>query len=182
MKMLFDFLPIALFFVAYKIWGIFVATGVAIVTSLIQVCGYWLKFRKTETMQLITLAAVALLGGATIFFHNETFIKWKPSVIYWIFGAIFVFTQFFGKKTLIQRIMAHQMTLPENIWRNVNLSWGIFFTLMGFANMYIAFHFSTDTWVNFKLFGALGCMLVFIVLQSLYMAKYMSEDETPKSN
>lgn len=179
MKMLFDFLPIALFFLAYKLYGIYVATGVAIVTSLLQVGIYWLKFKRTETMQLITLGAITFLGGATLLLHDEMFIKWKPSVIYWLFGVFFIGSQFIGEKPLIQRVMADQLTLPNRVWRNINTSWAVFFIILGFVNIYVAYHFSTDAWVNFKLFGAMGATFAFILAQSIYISKYMQDEDQP---
>ena len=175
MKLFYDFLPIALFFITYKMYGIFIATGVAIAASIIQVGAYWLKFHRTETMQIITLISVLILGGITLFLHNALFIKWKPSIIYWAFGIVFISSQFFGKRNLIQRLMDNKVQLPQFAWNRLNISWAIFFIILGFVNLYVVYHFSTDTWVNFKLFGTLGLMVLFVILQSVYMSRYISE-------
>lgn len=175
MKIFYDFLPIVLFFVSYKIWGIYVATGVAILASILQVSGYWLKFRKTENMQLITLFVVVFLGGATLLLKDELFIKWKPTIIYWAFGLAFSISHFFGKRNLIQRLMDNKLHLPKPAWNRLNMAWSIFFIILGFINLYVLYNFSTDTWVNFKLFGTLILMIVFVLLQSIYMARHINE-------
>lgn len=172
MKLLFDFFPILLFFITFKFYGIYTATAVAMFASAFQVGLYWIKHRRFETMHLVTFGCVLLLGGATLLFHNDLFIKWKPTAIYWIFAVLFIATQFIGSKPLIQRLMEEKLTLPAPIWLRLNVSWAIFFALMGIANLYVAYHFSTDIWVDFKLFGSLGFTIIFVLLQALYMAKH----------
>ena len=130
-----------------------------------------------ESTLWLSLAIIVVFGGATIYFHNETFIKWKPTVLYWCFAAALLFSQIFLKKNLIRAMMEKQMSLPDGIWRRVNLSWVAFFLTMGLLNLYVAFNFSTDSWVNFKLFGSMGLMLVFIVVQSLMLSKYIKEPQ-----
>lgn len=174
MKLLFDFLPILLFFLAFKLFDIYIATSVGMVASLLQVAFYWLKHRRFESLHVITFVLVTVLGGATLFFHNATFIKWKPTAIYWAFAIAFLGSRFISKKPLIQSLMEKNLTLPQTVWRRLNLSWVIFFSLMGIINLYVVYHFSTNAWVNFKLFGALGLTIVFIVAQALYMTKYMN--------
>ena len=175
MKLLFDLFPVALFFVAYKFADIYVATGVAIVANLLQI--FWLRFtgKKVEPMMWVSLAIIAVFGGATLYLHDETFIKWKPTVLYWLFGATLLIAQFAVRKNLIKAMMDKQMTLPEIVWRKMLFSWAGFFTLMGVLNLYVAFNYSTDTWVNFKLFGGMGLMLVFVVLQALMLSKHMDD-------
>jgi intracellular septation protein len=141
--------------------------------SLLQVGIYWIQHKKFETLHLITLAIVMLLGSTTLLLHNELFIKWKPTAIYWIFAVVFLLSQCIGKKLLIQRLLDNQITLPIIIWKRLNLAWVIFFISMGALNLYILYHFSTNTWVNFKLFGALGMTIVFIILQAIYMSRYL---------
>jgi len=177
MKLLFDFFPILLFFIAFKLYGIYIATAVAIGACVIQVGSFWLKFRRFETMQLVTLGCVAVLGGATILLHDELFIKWKPSVLYWAFGVIFIGTHYLSKKTLLQRLMDHKVTLPLQVWYRLNFSWAVFFILLGFLNLYVVYNYSTDAWVNFKLFGTLGLTLAFVILQSLYMSRHVDQDQ-----
>lgn len=177
MKFLFDLLPVILFFVAFKFAGIYVATGIAIATTIVQVIWLWLRHRKVEPMQWVSLAIIVVFGGATMLLHDETFIKWKPTALYWLFGVTLFVAELVFDKNLIRAMMEKQMALPENLWRAVNFSWALFFLAMGALNLVIAYHFSTDTWVDFKLFGGMGLMVVFIVVQSLWLAKYIKQDE-----
>jgi intracellular septation protein len=177
MKLLTDFLPILLFFIAYKMFDIYVATAVAIGATFLHVAITWLKTRQVATMQLVTLAILVVFGGLTLYLHNEQFIKWKPTVINWIFGAAFLGSQFFGEKTVVERLMSAQITLPEQIWRRLNLSWVAFFLIMGGANLYVMYNFDRDTWVNFKLFGMLGMTMVFLVIQSLFLSRHITVPE-----
>ncbi len=172
MKLLFDFFPIILFFAAFKLGDIYIATITAIIASFIQV--FWSRYQqgKFEKVPLITLGTLVVMGGATLFFRNELFIKWKPTALYWILSLAFLGSQFIGDKTLFQRMIGHQIELPKKIWRQLNLSWAIFFSLMGAANLYVVYHYDTNTWVTFKLFGTLGLTLVFIVIQGIYMSKH----------
>jgi intracellular septation protein len=171
MKLLFDFLPIFLFFITYKIYGIYAATAVAIGGSLIQVTFQRIKYKRFESMHLITFFSILLLGGATLLMHNEIFIKWKPTILYWLLAILFLGSSIIGKKPILQRLMEANIQLPLPIWRKLNLSWSIFFLLLGCANLYVVYHFTTNTWVNFKLFGTLGLTILFVIAQSLYMAK-----------
>ncbi|WP_455204477.1 septation protein A [Kaarinaea lacus] len=173
MKFLVDFFPIILFFVAYKLYDIYVATAVAIVASFAQ-CGYfWLKHRRLETMHLVTLALVVVFGGATLLLRDESFIKWKFSIVNWLFGFAFLFTHYIGDKPLVKRLIGHQISLPETVWRRLNMSWVVYFMALGFANVYVMFNFDTDTWVNFKTFGNIGMTLALIAGQGVYMYKHM---------
>lgn len=138
MKFLADFFPVILFFVAYKLYGIYIATAVAIAASVIQVTYGWLRKRHVEKMHLITLAILALFGGLTILLQDRTFIMWKPSVINWLFGAVFLASQFIGSKNLVQRMMESSIDVPDLIWRKLNLTWSLFFILLGFLNLYVA--------------------------------------------
>jgi intracellular septation protein len=178
MKLLFDFFPILLFFLGYKFYGIYVATIIAMIASLLQVGFFWLKHRRIEIMHAITLVLILILGTATIFSHNAIFIKWKPTAIYWVFALLFFGSQFIGNKPFIQRLMGDKITLPQNIWQKLNLSWALFFSSMGGVNIFVAYKFSTEIWVNFKLFGTLGGTLIFGILQSIYMAKYLKNTQT----
>ncbi|MBU0744074.1 MAG: septation protein A [Gammaproteobacteria bacterium] len=177
MKLLFDFFPIALFFLGFKFYGIYVATTIMIVASLLQTGLFWLKHKRVEIAHMVTLALVLMLGAATLLFHNELFIKWKPTAIYWVFALLLLGSQVIGTKPLIERLMGSKITLPKNVWYKLNISWAMFFIVMGWANLYVAYKFNTNVWVNFKLFGALGGTLIFGILQSLYMAKYLKEPQ-----
>jgi intracellular septation protein len=175
MKLLFDFFPILLFFIAYKLFGIYVATAVAMLASFLQVASCWFKHHRFESTHLITLVIILLLGSATIFLHNAMFIKWKPTAVYWIFALLFLTTQFIGNKTLIQRMLDKKVSLPKLIWQRLNLTWGIFFAVMGIANLYVVYNFTTNIWVDFKLFGTLGLTILFVVLQSFYIGRYIEK-------
>ena len=181
MKFLFDLLPVLLFFIAYKLDGIYVATAVLIVASLAQVAWLWFRYRRVEKMPLITALLVLVLGGATLLLHDETFVKWKPTVVNWLFALAFLGSQLIGGKTLIERMMSSAIDLPAEIWSRLNTLWVAFFALMGVANLYVAFNFATDTWVDFKLFGMLGLTVVFVVLQSFYLARHLKQPATETS-
>lgn len=176
MKLLFDLFPILLFFVAYKLHDIYVATAVAIAAAFVQVGWFWWRHRRVETMHLVTLVLIAVLGGATLWLHNEDFIKWKPTVVNWLFAAAFIGSRFVGAKTLVERMMGAAIQLPAAIWRRLNLGWATFFVLLGAANLYVVYHFDTDTWVNFKLFGMMGLTLAFMVAQAFYLARHMKTE------
>lgn len=177
MKFLFDLFPILLFFVAFKFWGIYTATAVAIVATIAQVAWSWLRHRKVDNMLWVSLAIIVVFGGATLWLRDETFIKWKPTVLYWFFAAILLSADLVFRKNLIRAMMEKQLTLPLPVWQKLNLSWVLFFTVMGGANLYVAFHFPTDFWVNFKLFGGIGLMLVFMVAQGLMLSRYIEHEE-----
>ena len=177
MKLLIDFFPIILFFAAFKLWGIYVATAVAIVATIGQIL--WLRHShgKVEPMQWVSLGVIVLFGGATIALQNETFIKWKPTVLYWLMGGTLAAGQLFFRKNLLKTLMGSQLDLPEPAWRVTNWSWIAFFAVMGVLNLWVAYSFDTDTWVNFKLFGGMGLMVVFVIGQALYLGRYMKADE-----
>lgn len=181
MKLLFDFLPIVLFFVAYKLYDIYVATAVAIAASVIQVGWSWFRHGKVENMHWITLGVIVVFGGLTLLLQDETFIKWKPTLVNWLFAAAFLGSQYVGKQSLLKRMMATNISLPEPVWLRLNMSWVSFFAAMGAANLYVAFNYDTDTWVNFKLFGMLGLTVIFIIAQAFYLSRHIKSDqETPE--
>lgn len=173
MKLLFDFFPILLFFIVYKLTDIYTATAVAMVASISQVAFYRLKFQQYEKMHLISLAIIVVLGGATLFFHNPWFIKWKPTGIYWLSAIVFFSSSFIGKKPLIQKMMEANVRLPGKIWHRLNSAWALFFILMGAVNLYVAYNYDTDAWVNFKLFGGVGLTLLFVLIQAFYLTRHM---------
>jgi len=177
MKLLIDFFPILLFFGAFKIWGIFVATTVAIVATLIQLA--WMRYStgRTEPMQWLSLGVIVVFGGATLIAQDETFIKWKPSVLYWAMGGALLVGQVFFRRNWLQSLMKSQMALPDHAWRLMLWSWCGFFAVMGVLNLWVAYEFDTDTWVNFKLFGGMGLMLVFVLAQAMYLGRFMDNGE-----
>jgi intracellular septation protein len=203
MKFLFDLFPVILFFGVFK-WGeghpeaahdmvqqylsamvsggaaaaqapIMLATAVAILATGAQIGYLLLRGKKVDRMLWVSLVIITVFGGATIYFHNETFIKWKPTVLYWAFAAALLAGQAVFGKNLIRLMMEKQLSLPDSIWQKVNLAWAAFFTLMGLVNLYVAFNFPTATWVNFKLFGFTAMMIVFVIGQSLLLSKYVKD-------
>jgi intracellular septation protein len=177
MKFLFDLFPVALFFVAFKLSDIYVATGVAIATTAVQVG--WLKLRgkAVHPMLWASFAIIVVFGGATLLLKDETFIKWKPTVLYWLFGAVLTGAELLFRRNLIRAVLGEQMQLPERVWGRLQWSWVAFFAFMGAANLYVAYNFSTDLWVNFKLFGGMGLMFLFVIAQSLLLARYGEEEQ-----
>ena len=180
MKFLFDFFPILLFFVAYTAYDIYVATAVAIIASFIQVGWFWLQHRRVEKMHIITLLMITVLGGATLLLQDPTFIMWKPTIVNWAFGAVFIGSQFIGKKPIVQRMMESTVDMPAAIWVRLNMAWAIFFVFLGFINPYVAYNFDEETWVNFKLFGMIGLTFVFIIAQAFFIGRYIKEPEEPQ--
>ncbi|WP_455379866.1 septation protein A [Acidihalobacter prosperus] len=201
MKLLFDFFPVLLFFLVYKFYGsippefihsfnpflpltlkagnhadaIFLATAVAIVASFLQVAIYWLWHRRFETIHLVSLGLITLFGGATLAFHDPLFIKWKPTILNWLFAIAFLFSQAFGRRTLVERMMSHAITVPSIIWRRLNMGWIVFFALSGCLNIWVAYNYSQDIWVDFKMFGMLGLSIIFIIGQAFYLARFMQD-------
>lgn len=193
-KQFIDFIPLILFFIVYKLdprtvelagqafelGGIFSATAVLIVSSVVVYGILFLMQRKLEKGQWLTLAACLLFGGMTLAFHSETFLKWKAPVVNWLFALGFAGSHFIGDKVLIQRIMGHAITLPPLIWTRLNLAWVAFFVFSGCANLFVAFTFH-DIWVDFKVFGSLGMTVLFLVAQGVYLARHIHDDAPQQS-
>lgn len=177
MKFLFDIFPVILFFAAFKFFGIYVATTVAIIATVLQIGWVWLKHRKVESMQWISLALIVVFGGATLLLRDETFIKWKPTVLYWLFAVTLLVSEIAFRKNLIKSMMDKQVSAPDVIWKKLLFGWIGFFVVMGVLNLYVAYSYSTDTWVSFKLFGGIGLMLVFVLGQAVLLAPHMKEKE-----
>jgi intracellular septation protein len=182
MKFLFDLFPVILFFVAFKFADIYTATIVAMIATIAQILWVYYRHRKIDATQWTSLVLIVVLGALTIFLQDKTFIQLKPTALYWFFAAgLFISAQFFNKNW-IQVLMGKQVTLKENTarntWSQLNLAWSIFFFIMGALNLYVAFQFSEDTWVNFKLFGTTALLVVFVIAQGFWLSKHM-EEETP---
>ena len=211
MKLLFDFLPILLFFGTFKYaegqkdWAaafatehlgflvsggvvgvveapVLLATGVVIVATFAQVAFLLSRGKKIDLMLWVSLALVSVMGGATIWFHSETFIKWKPTALYWFMGGALIVSQWVFRKNLLQVLLGGQLELPGPVWRRLGLAWIGFFALMGVLNLYVAYNFDTATWVNFKLFGGTGLMFAFFLVQGLYLSRHLGPDpvEAPR--
>jgi intracellular septation protein len=175
MKLLGDFFPLALFFAAWSLYDIFVATATAIVATIVQVVWSWIRHRRVDNVLWMTLAIMVVFGGATLISRDPLFIKLKPTVLYWLFAAILAGGQLFFKKNLIRSLMEKQMALPDLVWAKLNASWIGFFAVMGLLNLYVAYAFSEAVWVNFKVFGGIGIMLIFVVLQALVLARHVED-------
>lgn len=184
MKFLVDFFPIIIFYAAYKFSGndIFIATGAAIAATVLQVAFSWFKFRRVEKMHLITAVLLIVFGGLTIALHDPLFIKWKVSVVNWLFGAVFLGSEFIGKKNLIERMMSATITVSKPIWLRLNMSWVIFFFAVGFANLYVFKHYDQNTWVNFKVYGLLGLTVLLVIGQAFYLARHIKPEQQIEEN
>ena len=181
MKLFLDFFPIALFFIAFKLWGIFAATAVAIVATIVLLMWSWRKNGHIEPMQWVSLGVIVVFGGATLLTHDETFIKWKPSILYWLMGGTLWVGEWVFKRNFLRQLMSEQLKLPDTAWRVLLNSWAMFFAGMGALNLWVANNFDTETWVNFKLFGGLGLMLVFVLIQGVYLSRFMQDEEITES-
>ncbi|MDD9858597.1 MAG: septation protein A [Gammaproteobacteria bacterium] len=185
MKLLFDFLPLLIFFAAFKFYDIYTATAAAIAATVVQVGVFWARHRRFETAHLVTLAVIAVFGGLTIALRDELFIKWKPSIVNWIFAAAVLGSLGVGRKSALEYLMGNQISLAAAVWRKLNIAWGAFFLLMGLLNLYVAFYHNagadeqirTQTWVNFKVFGLTGLTLLFLILQTVFLARHITPEE-----
>ncbi|HEU0187259.1 MAG TPA: septation protein A [Gallionellaceae bacterium] len=204
MKFLFDLFPVILFFAVFKLAGahpdsaqalalsigyqtdvqhlpVLLATATAILATIAQVIWVKLKHGKVDTMLLVSLGIIVIFGGATLLLHDETFIKFKPTALYWLFAAVLLLSRLLFKRNLLRNMLQDKLQLPDAVWDKLNLAWSGFFAVLGVVNLYVAYHYSTEAWVNFKLFGATGMMFVFILLQALVLGKYLQPDEKEKN-
>jgi intracellular septation protein len=209
MKLLFDFLPIILFFVAFKAadankeaaaalatehFGLLVsggvvgaeeapvllATVVVVIATLVQVGILLARGKKVDMILWVSLALVVVMGGLTVWLHSETFIKWKPTLLYWVMALAFAVAWFGWRKNLVRVLLGEQLTLPDAVWQRLNVAWATFFAVMGTLNLWVAYTFSTPTWVNFKLFGIMGLLLVFALGQGVYLSRHLQDEEVKK--
>jgi intracellular septation protein len=178
MSFIFDFLPILAFFICYKFFDIYIATAVTIFMTLLQIVYVWFRYKKIDKTLLLTFVTVIILGGATLLFHNELFIKWKPTALYWAMSSFIILKHLFGYGSALKSFLQDKILLQDSIWYNVDAAVAIFLSLLGFVNIFIAYNYDTNTWVYFKLFGALGSTLVFSILLSFYIAKNAEEIES----
>jgi intracellular septation protein len=176
MKILLDFLPIILFFVGIEGAPVLLATLVVIAATAVQIVVLLIRRQKIDLMLWMTFVLVVVLGGATVWFHNATFIKWKPSVLYWAMGLAFWISQTVFRKNLLQSLIGEQLELPAKVWQRLNFAWIAFFALMGLLNLYVAYGYSTSTWASFKAFGATGLMLVFMAAQGFYLSRHIKPE------
>lgn len=180
MKFLFDLFPVVLFFVTYKTKGIYWATGVLMVASVVQIGALLATRKKPQAMHWITLGLALPLGAATLLLHNPVFVKWKPTAVNWFLAAVFLATGLFCEKTMIERMMGQAMKLPREVWRKLNGAWAVFFVFSGVLNIAVAYTCSENAWVNFKLFGLMGLTLVFAFGQMFFLQKYIVAEDLAK--
>ena len=181
MQLLFDFFPIIVFFVVFKLYGMFAATAAIMIAMAVQIAIQWLRTRAVSKMLLVSGLLVGLFGGMTLVLRNPIFIQWKPTIVNALFAAAFLGSQFIGKQTIIERIMGHAIQLPSRMWTRLNAIWIANFTVMAIANIYVVYNFSEEFWVDFKLFGTLGLTLVTAVGQAVWIAMNTS-GEQPENN
>ena len=175
MKFLFDLFPVILFFIGFKFYGIFVATAIAIGATLALIVYAKIRHGKVEKMLLVNGAIISVLGGITLLLHDKTYIMWKPTVLYWLLAAVLLVSNLFFSKNFIQQMMGKMIAAPTAIWTKLNLAWVIFLIILGFVNLYVAFNYSENAWVNFKLFGVTGVMFLFVIVQTIVLKKYLIE-------
>jgi len=171
MQFLIDLLPVIAFFVAYKMAGIYVATGVLIVGVLLQTLVSWVRHRKVSGMLLASAVLVLVFGGLTLLIHDPVFIKWKPTIVNWLFAAAFLVTQYTRGPSIVQRMLGESVTLDDGSWKRLNLMWIGFFVFAGTLNILVAYRYDEATWVNFKLFGLMGLTLLFALAQGVWIAR-----------
>ena len=182
MKLLFDFFPVLLFFVAFKLHddpqqGFLTATVVIIIATMVQMTVWWFLHKRVEKLHIITLVLLVTFGGITLALQDEIYLKWKPTAVNWLFGLAFLGSEYIGKKSLLKRLMEANIKLPEPVWTRLNFGWVGFFLFAGALNLYVVYNYDTDTWVDFKLFGLMGLTLVFVVAQGFYLVRHIEEDK-----
>ncbi len=177
MQILFEFVPIFAFFIAYKFGGIFVATATLIAAVIVQTTVQWVQHRKISPMMMISAILVLVFGGITLLLKDKTFIQWKPTVLYWLFAVAFIASRFIGEKPIIERLLGENIALERSLWTTLNTAWAIFFVFLGCVNLYVAYHYDEATWVNFKLFGVLGVTILFVIIQAVYLSRHIQLNE-----
>jgi intracellular septation protein len=184
MQLIVDFFPIIAFFVAYKLTAgnIFVATGVIIVATAIQLIANYVRHKTFNRMHVVSTLLVVVFGGMTLVIKEARFIQWKPTILYWLFAIALFSSQFIGEKPLMQRMMESGIQTTRDVWIKVNVAWSVFFVLMGGINLFVVYHYDEATWVNFKLFGLLGLTLLFALLQALWLARYLPHEESESND
>lgn len=177
MRQLLDFIPLIVFFIVYKKVDIFYASGALMIATALSMLAIYLIYKKIEKSSLITLVIVIIFGGLTLIFHSDLFIKWKVTVIYAIFSLALLVSQYFTQKPLIQRMLGKEISLANEIWYKLNLSWAIFFAICALVNIYVAFWQPQDVWVNFKVFGLTAVTLIFTILSMVYIYKHIPKEQ-----
>lgn len=175
MKFFFDLIPVILFFIGFKFFDIFIATAIAIGATIALIIYAKIRHGRVEKMLLVNGAIISVLGGVTLLLHDKTYIMWKPTVLYWLLAAVLLVANLFFKKNFIQQMMGKMLNAPKTIWDKLNLAWVVFLVILGFVNLYVAFNYSENTWVNFKLFGVTSILFIFVIAQTLLLKQYLIE-------
>lgn len=181
MQMFYEILPVFLFFLAFKFYDIYVATIIGIAATVIQVLITRIHTGIWDRKQVITMGVFIVFGGMTLYFHNPIFVKWKPTIVFWIFALAILITQAFTRKPLMQRMMEGALqqsgNIPSKVWRNINFLWAFFFLVLGMINLYVAYFLSNDAWVNFKFYGITAALFLMSIIQALYLVRFISDKE-----
>src|SRR4051812_5243331 len=179
MKVLFDLFPVALFVLTYVLTDdIYLATAVIIPATIAQVAFAYFRHGKVDKMLWASLVLILIMGSLTLILKDKRFIMWKPTLLYWIFTMVLLAAPVFMKTNLVQKVLGKEINAPEFVWWRLNIAWALFFAVLGFVNLYVAYHFAEAVWVQFKLWGGLGMMVLFVVLQAFYLARYMDHGES----
>jgi len=185
-NLFYEIFLVIVFFAVFKLYDIYIATMVAIAGSTVQVIGTRLWLKRFDKKQLIVLSILIIFGGMTLYFHNPIFIKWKPTVLFWLMGCVFLFSPFFTSQPLTKSLMGHALedkhTILPIVWKRLNVAWALFFILLGSVNVFVAYYCSTNTWVNFKVYGILGALFIFTFAQSFYLAKHIARHSSSHDN
>jgi intracellular septation protein len=185
MQALLEFAPVIAFFVAYKIGGMYTATTVLMVAMALLLAIDFIRGRKIPTMHALSAVLVFAFGTATLLLHDQRFIQWKPTVFFWLVSIAFLLSNWIGKQTLVQRLLSAAFesahAVPANLWRRLNWLWVVFYAALGGLNLFVAYHASESTWVNFKLFGLTIATFVFLALQLLWLSKKAGSSEEPSA-
>lgn len=183
MQLFYELFPVILFVLAFKLYDIYMATTVGIIATFVQVIATRLWVGVWDKKQVITCVVFTVFGSMTLYFHDPIFIKWKPTIVFWIFSIILLIYQFFTSKPLMQRVMEKVLEgkgeVPAPVWQRLNFLWAAFFIVLGAVNLYVAYHFSSDAWVNFKLYGVTSALFLFSIVQTFYLFRYLSHDKAP---
>lgn len=183
MKQLLDFLPLLVFFVAYKIYDLRTATYALIAATALALIYSWFRFRRIEKMMLVAFVLVLIFGGLTIYFGQLKFLEWKVTILYLLFASALLISQWWLKTPLIKRMLQKEIQLPDQVWRRLNFAWALFFIACAIANLYVAFYMSQDAWINFKVFGITGLTLIFSLLSGVYIYRHLADiPKSPQDN
>lgn len=178
MQSFLEFLPLVVFYVVWKFSDIYWATGSLILMSALHVLFFIVQRKPVPTKAWIFFGLIAVFGGLTIYLQDDTFLKWKVTIINGVFALALVISQYVFKQNIIKKFLGESLSLPEKVWTNLNLSWAAFFAFCAILNLYVAFNFEQETWINFKVFGLTGLMIIFSISSIFALYKYLPKEES----